>query len=77
MAAAEALKVTREINEKVEGVDDRVQNVDTKVEGIETEVQRVNHKVQGVDDKVCSVIKGASYQQSPTHELILGLSFTR
>jgi archaellum component FlaC len=47
MAAAEALKITRGIDDKVEGVDERVKNVDTKVEGI--------------DHKVCSVITGELY----------------
>ena len=59
MAAAEALTITRGIDDKVndvderlEGVDERVQRVDVKVEGIDDKVLIVDGKVQGVDDKV-------------------------
>jgi hypothetical protein len=62
MAAAEALTITRGIDDKVndvgeilEGVDERVQRVDVKVEGIDDKVLIVDSKVQGVDDKVLSV----------------------
>ena len=62
MAAAEALTITRSIDdnvkgvdERLEGVDERVQSVDMKVEGIDDKVLSVDGKVQGVDDKVLSV----------------------
>ncbi|KAH9170743.1 hypothetical protein EDB89DRAFT_2097733, partial [Lactarius sanguifluus] len=65
MAAAEALTITRGIDdkvkemcEKVEGVDERVQVVDIKVDGIDDKVQTVDGKVQCVDHKVGSVIRG-------------------
>ncbi|KAI9445643.1 hypothetical protein BJY52DRAFT_1420739 [Lactarius psammicola] len=65
MAAAEALMITRDIDDKVkdvgerlEGVDGRVQSVDMRVEGIEDSVQSVDSKVWGVDHKIGSVIKG-------------------
>jgi hypothetical protein len=56
MAAAEVLKIARDIDNKVVGVDGRVKNVDTKVEGID-------HVVRGVDHKVGSVIQGELYVQ--------------
>jgi hypothetical protein len=56
MAAAEVLKITRGIDDKVVGVDGRVKSVDTKVEGID-------HIVRGVDHKVGSVIQGELYVQ--------------
>ncbi|KAH9044885.1 hypothetical protein EDB84DRAFT_805988 [Lactarius hengduanensis] len=65
MAAAEALTITRgiddkvkDMHEKVEGVDERVRAVDIKVDGIDDKVRTVDSKVQGVDHKVGSVIQG-------------------
>jgi hypothetical protein len=57
MAAAEALTITRGIDDKVKDVDGRVQNVDVKVNGIDT-------KVLGIDNKVGSVIEGELYRIS-------------
>ncbi len=54
MAAAEALTITRGIDDKVKDVDERVQGVDMKVEGVDGKVQDVNHKVG-------SVIQGELY----------------
>ena len=78
MAAAEALTISRGIDDKVkvvdgrlEGVDERVQSVDMKVEGIDDKmlsvdgkVQGVDSKVQDVDHKVGSVIEGELYHIS-------------
>ena len=62
MATAEALTVTRGIDEKVKvvderlsGVDERVQSVDVKVEGIDDKVLNVDSKVLSVDSKVLGV----------------------
>ena len=62
MAAAEALTITRGIDDKVnnvderlEVVDERVQSVDVKVEGIEDHVQIVDSKVECVDGRVKGV----------------------
>ena len=54
MAAAEAWKIMRSVDGKVEGVDHKVEGVDHKVEG-------VDHRVEGVDHKVGSVIEGELY----------------
>ncbi|KAI9461930.1 hypothetical protein BJY52DRAFT_1146951 [Lactarius psammicola] len=58
MAAAEALTITRGIDDKVKDVDEKVEAVDMKVEGIDNKVQTIDSKVQGVDHKVGSVIQG-------------------
>jgi hypothetical protein len=62
MAAAEALTISRGVDdrikvvdERLEGVDERVQIVDVKVEGIDDKVVIIDSKVQGVDDKVQGV----------------------
>ena len=62
MAAAEALTISRgiddrvkDVGERLEGVDGRVQSVDVKVEGVDDKVLIVDSKVQGVDDKVLIV----------------------
>ncbi|KAH9015402.1 hypothetical protein EDB85DRAFT_2295638 [Lactarius pseudohatsudake] len=59
MAAAEALTITRSVDDKVkavgerlEGVDKQVQSVDMKVDDIDDNVQSVDSKVQVVDSKV-------------------------
>jgi hypothetical protein len=54
MAAAEALTITRGIDDNVKDIYERVQSVDMKVEGIDD-------KVHGVDHKVGSVIQGELY----------------
>ena len=75
MAAAEALTITRGIDDKVndvderlEGVDEGVQSIGIKVEGIEDQLQIVDGKVEGVDSRVkivdhrvSSVIQGELY----------------
>ncbi|KAH9178009.1 hypothetical protein EDB89DRAFT_1844211, partial [Lactarius sanguifluus] len=52
MAAVEALTITRGIDDKVDGVDERVQRVDTKVEGIDDRVRSVDNKVGSVTQGV-------------------------
>ena len=65
MAAAEALTISRgiddrvkDVDERLEGVDERVQRVDVKVEGIDDKVLSIDGKVQDVNHKVGSVIEG-------------------
>jgi peptidoglycan hydrolase CwlO-like protein len=59
MAAAEGLKAThgvddkvQVVHDKVQRVDDKVQHVDNKVQDVDEHVQRVGDEVQGVDDHV-------------------------
>ena len=49
MAAAQGLKATHEVDDKVKTVEGRVQGVNDKVQG-------VDNKVQGVDDRVRDAI---------------------
>jgi hypothetical protein len=79
MAAAEALTITRSIDDKVndvderlEGVDEGVQSIGIKVNGIEDQMQIVGGKVEGVDGrvkivghKVSLVIQGESSIHCP------------
>ena len=62
MAAAQLLKVTNRIDNRVEGiadnvlvVDNRVANVDDRVAGVDERVARVDERVVGIDDRVASV----------------------
>jgi len=55
MAAAQGLKATHKVDEKVQAVDDTVHAVDKKVQTVEDKMQVVDDKVQGVDDKVQGV----------------------
>ena len=72
MAAAEALTISRHIDDTVKDVDKRLEAVDEKVQGVGGRVKDVDHMVKGVghmvkgvdhrlkavDRKVVSVIKG-------------------
>ena len=55
MAAAQGLKATHEVDDKVQGVSTKVQDIDIKVQGVGVEVQGVDTKVQGVEDRVRGV----------------------
>ncbi|KAH9055838.1 hypothetical protein EDB83DRAFT_2265301 [Lactarius deliciosus] len=52
MAAAEALMITRGIDDKMGGVDERIQSVNMKVEGIDDRVRSVDNKVGSVTQGV-------------------------
>jgi hypothetical protein len=66
MAAAQLLKVTNTIDNRVGGiadivlvVDNRVADVDDRVAGVDDRVKDVDDKVKAVDDKLVAVIDGA------------------
>ncbi|KAH9055857.1 hypothetical protein EDB83DRAFT_2614803 [Lactarius deliciosus] len=80
MAAAEALMITRNVDDKVkavgerlEGVDKRVQSVDMKVDGIDDKVQSVDSKVQGVDSKVQDVDRNVQGVDRKVGSVIQGM----
>ena len=52
MASAELLKMTRSVDVKVMGIDDRVKSVEGKVQDVCDDVQDVGKKVQSVDDRM-------------------------
>ena len=58
MAAAEALAITRDIDDNVKGIDDNVKVIDDNVKGVDEKLQSVDKKVEGVDHKIVSVVKG-------------------
>src|SRR5712691_2592001 len=55
MAAAQGLKATHEVDDKVRAIEGTVHAVDDKVKTVEGKVQGVDDKVQGVDDRVRDV----------------------
>ena len=55
MAAAEALTITRNIDDKVKAVDDKVTDVGDKVNDVGDKVKEVNEKVEGIDERVQGV----------------------
>ena len=61
MAAAEALTITRSIDNKVKAVDKKVEGVDERVQGVDIKVEAIDRKVQSVGDSVSAVIQGESY----------------
>ena len=58
MAAAEALTISRHIDNTVKDVDKRLEGVDETVKDVDHMVKGVGHIVTGVDRNVVSVIKG-------------------
>jgi len=55
MTAAQGLKATHEVDDKVQAIEGTVNAVDDKVKTVEGKVQGVDNKVQGVDDRVRDV----------------------
>ena len=55
MAAAQGLKATHEVDEKVQAIDDKAQSIDNKVQAVDDAVHAVDNKVQGVDDRMRDV----------------------
>ena len=55
MAAAENLKATHTVDERVKGVADAVVIIDNRVAGVDDRVADVSDQVAGVDDRVASV----------------------
>ena len=84
MAAAQLLKVTNTIDDRVTGiadnvlqvVDNRVARIDDRVAGVDDRVKGVNGKVEAVEGKLVAVIYGAQHifnQSSKIAHLLTGL----
>ena len=58
MAAAQGLKATHEVDDKVQAIDGAVHAVDDKVKTVEGKVQGVDDRVKDVDDKIGLIIDG-------------------
>jgi hypothetical protein len=58
MAAAQGLRATHRVDDKVQGVGDKVQDVDNKVQGVDDKVQGVDDRVRDVHDRLHVVIGG-------------------
>jgi hypothetical protein len=58
MAAAEALTISRDIDDTVKDVNKRLEGVNHMVKGVNHRVKGVNHLVKGVDRNVVSVVEG-------------------
>ena len=52
MAAAQGLKATHDVDEKVQAIDDKAQSIDNKVQAVDDTVHAVDNKVQSVEGKV-------------------------
>ena len=75
MAAAQGLKATHSVDEKVRAINDKAQSIDNRVQAfddtvhavdknvhaVEDKVQVVDDKVQGVDNKIDLVIDGVQF----------------
>jgi uncharacterized protein YoxC len=52
MASAELLKMTHSVDDRVKGVDGKVQDVHSNVQGVRGDMQDLGDKVQDVDHRV-------------------------
>ncbi len=73
MAAAEGLKATHGVDDKVQRVDDKVQHVDNKVQDVDDHVQRVGDEVQGVDNKVQQIADDMGDQKRSSSNILTSL----
>jgi archaellum component FlaC len=55
MAAAQLLKVTNMIDNRVEGIADNMHVVDNRLVGVDERVAGVDERVAGVDDRVAGI----------------------
>ena len=55
MAAAQILKATHAVDDRVRGVEDKVLDVDNRVACVDDKVAGVDNRVAGVDDRVAGV----------------------
>ena len=68
MTAAQVLKVANIIDDRVQGIEDKMISVDIRVAGIDDRIKDVHFQVKGVDDgvkgvddKIAAVIDGAQH----------------
>ena len=70
MAAAQLLKVTNTIDNRVEGIANNMLIVDDRVACVDDRVKDVDDKVKAVDDKLVAVIDGAQYIFNQSSKII-------
>ena len=70
MAAAEALVITRSIDDKVMAVDDRVKDVGNEVKDVGDKVKDVDNNVKGVDN----MVKGVGEKVEDLNEKMQGVN---
>jgi hypothetical protein len=73
MAAAEALTITRGIDDKLNVVDERLEGVDERVQSVDERVLRVDVKVEGVQDQVQIVAAGIQDQVQTVDSKVEGV----
>ena len=69
MAAVEALAITRNIDDKVNGVNKKLEGVDERVQDVDGRVKGVEHMVQGVD----YVAKDVSHRVKGVDHMVTGV----
>jgi hypothetical protein len=69
MAAAEALTISRNIDDTVKDVDKRLEGVDEKVQGVDGRLKDVDHMVKGVDH----MVKGVNHRVKDINHMVKGI----
>ncbi|KAI0301356.1 hypothetical protein BC826DRAFT_988966 [Russula brevipes] len=69
MAAAQGLRATHRVDDKVQGVGDKVQDVDNKVQGVDDKVQGVDDRVRDVHDRLHVVIGGGEVMKEEIRQV--------
>ena len=70
MAAAEALTISRNIDNTVTDVDKRLEEVDDKVQGVDGRVKDVEYTVKGVGD----IVKGVDHRVKRVNHRVKGVN---
>jgi methyl-accepting chemotaxis protein len=81
MAAAQGLKATHQVDNKVDVIDDKVQAIDSKMKVVDDKVQGVKDKVQQVADDMSDQKRSTPNNSTPlitvAYFLSQGISYER
>jgi hypothetical protein len=73
MAAAQNLKITHTVDERVKGVVDAVVAIDNRVSGVDARVASVDDRVASVNDRVVTVDDRVKVVDGKVTEVIAGV----
>ena len=69
MAAAEALTISRDIDDTVKDIDKRLEEVDEKVQGVDGRVKDVDRMAKGVGH----IVKGVNHRMKGVNHIVKGV----
>jgi hypothetical protein len=72
MAAAQSLKVTHDVNERMKGVGNTVEAIDNKVVGVDERVPGVDERVASVNERLVAVNDAVKLVENNLTQVISG-----